>query len=175
MKSFSVLLFILFLFCLVECQNAPANKIRDIPCGDFTCTYNQGICVQSTINSTCICIIHLQSYPSNNTIQCDYPRKKQLTAFLLELFLTYGAGHFYTGNIQFAVPKLFFWVVSYCLFIVLRIVSKSNEDNNTTSLIIMLLACMFCVGMLTWQIADVVLYGLNKYSDGNGIELQPWS
>jgi hypothetical protein len=40
-------------------------------------------------------------------IYCCYSKKSQLTSFLLELFIGFGTGHFYLGNITFATIKMF--------------------------------------------------------------------
>jgi hypothetical protein len=145
-----------------------------VPCGNFTCTKDQGICMYRTENTTCDCFPDFSTYPIDNENKCNYMRKKQYVAFLLELCLTYGAGHLYTENYQLAVPKLFFWIVSYCLFIVLRMIIKSNEDSTAASLIVALTSYLFCACMICWQIADLALFGMNIYTDGNGEKLIPW-
>ncbi len=145
-----------------------------IPCGNITCVIDQGICMFRPENITCDCLPDYSTYPIESTTKCNYLRKKQYVAFLLELCITYGAGHFYTENYQLAVPKLFFWIVSYCLFIVLRMIIKSNEDSTAASLIVALTSYLFCACMFCWQIADLVLFGMNVYKDGYGKELTPW-
>jgi hypothetical protein len=169
-KNFLTISLLIFIFNLfkINCENT------DIICGNYTCVYGNGLCIKNGTESICICSEFYDSYPINQTLKCNYKRKKQYVAFLLETLVTYGAGHFYTGNYQLAVPKLFFWVISYCLFIFLRVVTKSNEESNTTALIISLLACLFLTGMLGWQLTDVIIYGMNLYMDGNGIGLLPW-
>ncbi len=145
-----------------------------IPCGNITCVKDQGICIYRAENTTCDCLPEFSTFPIDSPAKCNYMRKKQYIAFLLELCITYGAGHFYTENYQLAVPKLFFWIVSYCLFIVLRMIIKSNEDSTAASLIVALTSYLFCACMLCWQIADLALFGLNIYTDGKGQELIPW-
>ena len=43
---------------------------------------------------------------STTDIYCCFSKKSQLTAFLLELFIGFGTGHFYLGNITFATIKM---------------------------------------------------------------------
>ena len=43
---------------------------------------------------------YINNYEDNKE-KCNYKRKRQLKAFLLELFVTYGSGHFYTENYMF--------------------------------------------------------------------------
>lgn len=145
-----------------------------IPCGNNICARDQGICIYKAENITCSCIPEFATYPSDSNLQCNYIKKKQYVAFLLELCITYGAGHFYTENYQLAVPKLFFWLLSYCLFIVLRMIIKSNEDSTAASMIVALTSYLFCACMICWHLTDVVLFGLNIYKDGYGFELSHW-
>ena len=80
---------------------------------------------------------------SSNNILCCYKQKGQLTAFLLEMFLGFGIGHFYIGNYYFGALKLvvqvflciLFWCVTY--FACNRehtFETNSNEINNNENL-----------------------------------------
>lgn len=152
------------------------QSIQNITCGENFCLNFNSTC----INLTCICSPSYTTFP-NSTYRCNYRRKSQTTAFLLEFFLTFGVGHFYVQFYQFAVPKFFFWLIGIFLFMSYRIISKQKENENededdvdTTNLILALIACIFGYGMLVWQISDVILYGINYYTDGNLIGLEPW-
>ena len=77
-----------------ECKNIP----KKIFCKENDLTH-------------CVCVTGYVSgfkYNKNldNSLYCDYKQKKQLTAFLLELFVGFGAGHFYRGNYLMARLKL---------------------------------------------------------------------
>jgi hypothetical protein len=153
-----------------------SKQDNDINCGNYLCSYGKGECYNNNTNLLCICKDQFSTLPnSNSTTLCDYKRKKQAIAFILESIVTYGAGHFYCENYQFAVPKLFFWVISYCLFIFLKNVAKSGEQQNTTVFVVSLIACLFLTVMFAWQLADMIMYGMNLYKDGNGIELLSWN
>ena len=59
----------------------------------------------------CQCFQGYSSYDitnlkKNNQVLCCYQQKGMLTAFFLELFVGFGAGHFYLGNYVFACVKL---------------------------------------------------------------------
>lgn len=149
------------------------KEIEYVECGNIKCAKHQGNCQEINNEYFCKCLEQFATYPLTSEIQCNYERKKQLNAFLLEFFVTYGAGHFYTENYKYAIPKLLVFIFLYCLFIVLRIVSKAKEENKTANLIICIFAGVCFVGMITWQLIDVFKYGYNKYKDGNGIELLP--
>ena len=113
--------------------------------------------------------------PKEEYLKCSYKQKTQLKAFLLELFLCYGAGHFYIHNYRLAIPKLVVFIFLYCLFIALRIITKAKEENKFANLIICISAGFSFVGMLTWQIIDLVNFGRNKYEDGNKMPLRGWN
>ena len=63
------------------------------------------------IKIVCECNKGYSSYDIDNKltssdIYCCYSKKSQLTAFFLELFIGFGSGHYYLGNITFATIKL---------------------------------------------------------------------
>ena len=79
----------------------------------------------------------------DNNIRCCYQQKGQLTAFLLEMFIGFGVGHFYMGSCKFALIKLIvqiflcflFWCVTY--FACNRehtFQTNLNEINNNENL-----------------------------------------
>jgi hypothetical protein len=146
----------------------------DVPCGNASCPTDQGVCINIDNGQECICDNKFTTYPPESDRKCNYTKKSRLTAFLLELFLTYGIGHFYAGQYYLAVPKFFFFCFNYCLFVYLRMVVRNNEYNNNTSKLIVFMAYVFLILMVGWQIADLVLYGRGIYRDGNGIDLIPW-
>ena len=148
------------------------STVFDLKCGQYRCPSTNGKCTGNN-NETCICFNTFASYPLDTYDMCGYPKKKQLYAFLLEFFVTFGVGHFYTGKYTIGVIKIFFWLVCYVLFFFLRVINKKKEENSTVTLVIALLGCMCCCGMLIWQLVDILMYGLNQYLDGNGIELFP--
>ena len=96
----------------------------------------------------CECNMGYSSYDitvlkSDNNILCCYEQRGQLTAFLLELFIGFGVGHFYIGNYYFAIIKLVvqiflcfvFWCVTY--FACNRehtFQATANEINNNENM-----------------------------------------
>ena len=166
----------IFILTIFLCFHSPAlcNEQLDYEeCGAVKCVKKHGTCQMTTESSYCSCYERYTTYPKDSEIQCNYERKKQLNAFLLEFFLTYGAGHFYTDNYKLAVPKLVVFIFLYCLFIVLRIFTKSKEENKSANLAICISAAVAFAGMLAWQIFDLFWFGYNKYKDGNGVDLYP--
>ena len=189
-KSPLLLILIIFITILNNCNcqkndksdAPPADFMKEfIPCGESKCVISQGFCKEKISgnnknnNRECVCFKEFGTTQNPYQYECNYQKKSQLKAFLLELILSNGAGHFYLENYYFAIAKLLVWVFTYYFFIVLRITCKSAEDNKKISFFIGTLALFFCIGMLSWQILDVVFFGLNKYTDGNGIEMRSWT
>lgn len=84
--------------------------VREIACTTTNCP-SPNTCIQQ--NAVCRCDDGNANYfdsseasQAANGPYCQYQRKKQLTAFLLHFFLFSGAGQFYAGNIQYAIPQL---------------------------------------------------------------------
>lgn len=185
---YSLFIQLFFLTYLLKSQTIEKNKTQvninnitksHIPCGNNNfCYFSQGYCQETyndnIKNQTCICFPEFTTLENEDNIMCNYIKKSQLKAFILELIFSNGAGHFYLENYYFAIPKLFLWVFAYYFFIVLRITCKNNEENIKSTLMLALVACCFCIGMLFWQIFDLVYLGMNKYTDGNGIEMNSW-
>ena len=70
--------------------------------------------------------------------------------------------------------KFFVFAFFYCLFIALRIVTKAKEENKKANLIISISAGISLIGMITWQIIDLVGFGKNQFDDENSIGLKDW-
>jgi hypothetical protein len=194
-KTFSTLILIILLINLnnINCEKNDKNDKTDknqaptselihefIPCGKSKCIVSQGYCKEKNSGKNnnekeCVCFEEFGTTENPNYYECNYQKKSQLKAFLLELILSNGAGHFYLENYFWATAKLLVWVITYYSFIVLKITCKSAEDNKKISFLIAALAFFFCIGMLSWQIIDLVFFGLNKYTDGNGVQLRGWS
>lgn len=165
----------LILIITKPCISSEDEKIETISCpNDLLCSKENSACVQNGTEYYCECKKGFTTYPEDSNIKCNYEEKGQLKAFLLEFFLSYGAGHFYVHNYKLAIPKLIVFAFFYCLFIALRIITKAKEENRCANLIICISAGVTFVGMLVWQIIDLVFFGKNKYNDGNNIELKSW-
>ncbi len=155
--------------------------IRNITCSVSTCIPpNQ--CVD---NSTCKCAVGTANFPSTYTgSYCLYKQKNQLTAFLLQFFIFNGAGQFYVGNINYAVPQLIICLlscclpcISFCLGMGLNFKSKDSTSEESRSTLGMILICLNCAlgcCIFAWWLADAIIFGTNKYLDSNGVPLNSW-
>lgn len=154
--------------------NNQPNQSDDsvLQCGNYSCPSASGRCI-GLQSETCICLDTYATYPKDSYVMCTYQRKFQLYTFLLELFITFGVGHFYAENYSIGVIKAIFWIICYFLFFFLRYINKKKEENSAITLFIALLGCIFCCGMIIWQIVDIIFIAVNRYEDGNGIGLYP--
>ena len=129
----------------------------------------------------CVCItgyVTGSDYNKNlKDIYCDYKQKKQLNAFLLELFVGFGAGHFYRGNYLMASLKLvafLFGIYIICLF---PLTAKWISDCCDCDCLVVLVSIFFYLaacGLAFWFIFDLVYFGKNKYKDKNDVPLLNW-
>jgi hypothetical protein len=186
-KKFYCLVFVLFAFI-------GKSKSDMLNCTEYTCDDKRAICIGFQ-NATCLCSNQYDTFPEDNLEMCNYVKKSQLTAFLLETFVTFGIGHFYSERYVNAVFKCIVWIIGIILLICLRYHNKDNigeseadddqelqqsdkenekdnvENLNSNTLIISLLGCFVTVIIIVWLITDIVMFGLNLYLDGNGVEL----
>ena len=112
-----------------------------------------------------------------NLKYCNYKQKAQLTAFLLEFFLPFGSGHFYALRYLSGVFKLLiffgFWI-GYCVINSMKKGGLSWVDESLNMKVAGCFLCCLCMGILAWQITDIVLFSTNSYKDGNGAPLNSW-
>ena len=128
------------------------------------------------LNEICVCKKEYATREGDE-VYCDYKRKKQLTAFLLELFVGFGSGHFYRQSYLIAGLKLaafLFGIYIICLF-PLTVKCFDNCCQSDCLIVMVSLFFFLCsVGLAFWFIFDLVKFGKNKYPDKNGIALMKW-
>lgn len=157
------LLFFFALICVLQicCQE----------CNNTNCNPKHGIC---TFNY-CQCNEQYATYPFNSkTDYCTYKRKKQWKVFVLEAVLAFGSGHLYSENYGRGISKLIFWIIGWAFFIMMRVFSVKKGKKDELAFIFSMLSCVFTFGMIIWYVIDVVMIGLNRYRDGNGINFESW-
>lgn len=142
-------------------------------CNDLNCKDPYGVCTETTV---CSCYDGYaqprDQEVSDDAVSCTYLLKEQYLAFLLEFLFWVGAGHFYCGRIVNGVGKLGFvcFVIIFDCF--LKKMFKPYENKNRRTFNNFAYFLYFC--LLFWQIFDVVMFGLNKYNDGNYMPLHTW-
>lgn len=140
-------------------------------CNSNTCPGN------CTSKNVCECPSGYVNYPRDKDNLCSYKQKKQLTAFLLELFLPFGVGHLYIGRVFFGITKMIIVTapVTICTFTFLGILisDKFLSGGNSSMLTVGSVLIFLIVGGI-WFISDAAMFILNRYPDGHGIPLKPW-
>jgi hypothetical protein len=116
----------------------------------------------------------------NKTVQlnqnsCSYEMYRQKTAFMLEFFLPFGVGHFYSGRISFGIGKLFFIVIVLIMdFILIRFIYKSNEKSIKTQRFGQFFILFLYFSLIVFHVVDLCMWGLNKWRDGNAMPYDEW-
>ena len=123
----------------------------------------------------CVCLEDFITWPEDSTTQCNYEQHKQLTAFLLALFLgVYGAGRFYIGDITAGVLKLLLGLFASCVFPCVAVCCCRASDNSVLIVMKFVIIGLLSLGVSVWWIIDLVLFGTNELSDDAGAQLAPW-
>jgi hypothetical protein len=127
--------------------------------------------------NACICQKEWATFPDDSQPQCNYHKKRQLVAFLFEFFLGFGAGHFYCENYVNASLKLVSFLFGICIICLLPLSAKFINDKCESDCLVITTSCFYylcAMGLAFWFIYDLVIFGMNKYLDGNGIPLTHW-
>jgi hypothetical protein len=114
-------------------------------------------------------------------------QKSQLTAFLFELFVPIGVGHFYANRITVGVIKLVLAIMFCLIYATIKyhlhpdnksdlLINNDNQDTDNTEIekYLAIIFCLLCCSLFVWQIVDLVMFGINKYPDGNNVPLASW-
>lgn len=138
-------------------------------CGNTLCNENS-FCLN---NEVCLCPPNFVTISGGN--HCCYEQKRQMKAFLLEFFVSFGAGHFYTGRTDMGIAKVMMFCFLFGLNVFMHSLvtcyKKSWKHLKLLQRICLYLSILCC---LIWQIVDLSNYGRNEYRDSNGINLVSW-
>ena len=125
---------------------------------------------------------------SSSEVPYKFSEKKQLTAFLLSLFI-FGAAriyceHFVIGSIQLALLQMLLLLIcaaciaSFCYQDVFGSSNQNGQNTPTGNIRQLMLLSIFWVplGLVVgiWWIHDIASFGMNHITDANGRQLQPW-
>ena len=162
----------------------PKTTIDKVNCTDTICNMDHIKCDNETSHENCVC---KEGYYSNfdNGLKgvkyCELEQKNQLTAFLLELFVGFGAGHFYRHHYLMASLKLvafFIGIYLICLFPLTAKCVTDCCDSDCVVIVISIFFYLYALGLAFWYIWDLVYFGKNKYPDCShdkgDIDLKPW-
>lgn len=185
-RNLKILSIMLILF-KVYCEEN--NKLRGLQTSsqyvltnkDKTCEVKQcgsGMCSIGSVclnDMACLCAPGSATVPITNDYQCCYVQKKQVTAFLLEFFVSFGAGHWYAMRHDYAGPKLsVYFTLIFANIFMFVFIKCLGKDKGIWHLLRWIIFIASVVCYFTWQIVDLVYYARNRIQDGNGVDLQEW-
>lgn len=145
-------------------------------CGDGVCAVNKGKCSFNSTTQTnyCQCSEYYITFPEEDSFKCCYEQKSANTAMLLEIFLGFGFGHFYVGNIFFGFIKALIYIILTvsCFSIIWRVLRSQDQTKSfifkfTCTICLLLCSCTY----IGWQIIDTILFSIGGYQDSNGAPL----
>jgi len=163
----------------IELRELEESKDQKYNCADNSTKCNLDHMNCNDDKSECTCKAEYATEP-NGSKYCEVERKKQLTAFLLELFVGFGAGHFYRHHYLMASLKLVAFVFGIYVICLFPLTAKCVTDCCDSDCLVVLVSIIFylyAAGLATWYIFDLVYFGKNKYPDlthGYEIDLQHW-
>lgn len=147
-------------------------------CGtdSFCALGNNGTCVEVEQTFQCQCKKGFTTSAEDSLYQCCYKQKSSVVAFLLEIFLGFGVGHFYVGNIYFGIVKCVLYCILFISIIIIcirRFRFKGQDIDNSFLLKLFRTVCFLLCGCtyVAWQMIDSVLFSLGGYNDANGMPL----
>ena len=167
-------------------QGCVNDSVQDSDCNEqdfFHCDTVTGWCIchecfiLNSITNRCYTMPPCTDY-DNTTGQCIDRRKKQLTAFLLALFLTWtGAANFYINRLEYAIPQLIFGLMCCSLSCITKCARDSVKDSEEGGVkvcigcCIGIPACLLTLLFFSWTLVDLIILGTNQRVDGNGCAL----
>ena len=129
------------------------------------------------IDGVCVCNSDWATFEATDESgMCNYERKSQLVAFLLQLFLgkISGAGYWYVGQVGLALAEtLLFWVGMIFVCIMGCIGQGLGGDDGAAG-------CMYCfyvLWVLSWGLfwlISWIMFAVDDVLDGNGVALESW-
>lgn len=134
---------------------------------------NKGVCWS---NGNCKCDEGYITWPSDNTVGCNYKQKSQLISFLLSFFLgeVSGAGEWYLGNTDMALAQLLVFVVGIVFVCLVSCACAcASQDGDAGVCAGGCFGCMWVLAVVgLWLFVWITI--LAGYStDGNGAPLAP--
>ncbi len=158
-------------FRYLEDENETDNNTTEkIDCSNTSILYDKCIIDHMDCNADfteCTCKKEYTQLSTSDKF-CDVKKKKQLTAFLLELFVGFGAGHFYRHHYLMASLKLVafvFGIYVICLFPLTAKCVTDCCDSDCLVVLVSILFYLYALGLAFWYIWDLVYFGKNKYKD----------
>lgn len=142
-------------------------------CNQLVCKPPGGSCSKE---GKCQCLqgyITVQS--QNDHTLCNYAQKKQVIAFMLEMFGLIGFGFIYIGYYFRGLMKIFvfFMIIVYGTQFIIVFLREKSDTQAAYFFKLALSCCCICLPIF-WHFLDLVNFAFNSFNDTNGIPLESW-
>lgn len=153
--------------------NFTAKLNQNMTCNSENCPEERGIC---NMDNECLCLIGYKTVHNDRygNYECNYVQKSQMVAFLLEFIASFGLGHFYIQNYIIGSIKCLFCLAFMIITCLMPYLSSSRKKSIKINTLIPYFQCLLILIFCSWQIVDSIMFGLNYYTDGAGVELKEW-
>jgi hypothetical protein len=172
--SSTILSLIFVVLCVLQISTATYNCTQNDDCNNGTCISNKCKCDPGYID--------FENKP------CEYKQKEKLTVFLLSFFVgAFGVDWFYLaeGNTNYIICGVFklltgvsfiFGGIGLCCSGVCAASRRSTAEKLGLGLMacVSILVVVCSAANAVWIIVDVVRILLDKFKDGNGLDLKNW-
>ena len=147
------------------------------------CDLNHMDCLDKKYLHHCSCKEGYVTYKTISGKFCNLEQKKQSIAFVLELCVGFGAGHFYRSNNLMGGLKLAAFVFGLIFICTFPITAKciSDADCDCLAYFISIIYYLYVCGLAVWYLWDLIYFGKNYYQDysfyekyGIYVDLKPW-
>ncbi len=165
-KIFIFLLIIIISFTFIHSQDKPITCLKE-SCYSFGGNCNR--------EGTCTC--H-EGYLTDKTaiLKCDYRQISSIKSGLIELATGCGLGHFYAGRkwnglFKFFIMSIFCTMCMSSFIMIKKIREETEAEDHPYVTLIVVIATVFKVVIIMWQLLDGVLFFLRFYRDGRDFPL----
>lgn len=150
-----------------------------VNCSAGECVCNECFYFDSTSNR-CAVDAPCRTYDTEEGT-CKDHRRSQRTAFVLSVILSStGAANFYIARYELAVPQLLVLLVLIIASCTGRLVQQFSEDKTRTenvcvfctAIVSLIIAVVAALIIVTWWIADMVIFIRNTRTDGDDCPLR---
>ena len=160
-------------------ESIPESLVECTASGQCACS---SCFMRNESSNTCYLNPPCNNYTGSPDFECQDNRRNTLTAFLLTFFLVpTGAANFYIDRLEFAIPQLILGVIyivfQCCVMPCVRSCAKDAKENGDKakgiiSCCLCIPYCLLALLFFSWWIADLVIFGTNQRSDGDGCPLR---
>jgi hypothetical protein len=163
------------------------NGNCDVKTGHCECDKSHGTLLP---NLTLILISKISQYKnqtlpkvipltSSDIQYCNYALKQQMTAFLLSIFVGFGAEHFYLERYSSGAAKLVFYifcgVLNIFFFIIYKCFPKLRKYLEFIGVFEATYLVCGVIYILLWNVYDWVHIGYGTMLDGKGMRMASWN